>query len=364
MSTSPPVQVPSTSIDTAGLSTLTSPRSFTDSRAGLMYNPSTWAASAPVGFYPMADGTFIEFASQVWTAATVSSTDPKSYSAHTASTVPSWIICDPRGSTATPLGGSTIPTNTPNTGRTLTAVWPKPPVFYLLNTMTTSSATIAVLQYFRLTYPDHLPQLVIEETLPTALHGSNTVRFDRGVYVVEPYVYVFGADIVTGAVFVMRKPSGKININKVTGLNPQSSQPQIQNTNWAYKTASGWSHDATQAVPIVTATGTLTTNGPMSVAMNHSTTFLSTVTNSSGTYTANVLASRGAQDPWRVLGTAPLGSTGYTGGTLQFVPLLQAITTPANSLGAIPYVISTIVSGSGVSSLGVSWNTWPVPLNS
>src|ERR1700757_2235547 len=94
MSTSPVLQIPSTSIDSNGVSIVAGPKSISTQQAGQLFNPTSFAAGVPVYFHPLGGQQFIGLYSQRWYSATAITTSPNLYSAHSVDIAPNWVGFD------------------------------------------------------------------------------------------------------------------------------------------------------------------------------------------------------------------------------------------------------------------------------
>ena len=79
----PVAQVASASIDTAGISIATATPSLTDSRAGMIYDPTVLAAAVPIWFHPTRRGHYLMVAAKRWYDATPDGGTPGGYTAFT-----------------------------------------------------------------------------------------------------------------------------------------------------------------------------------------------------------------------------------------------------------------------------------------
>ena len=94
MVSSPVVQVPSSSLDHAGLSVSTATPSLADPRVGTVYDPTVFAAAAPIWFHPLRDGRHLMLNARSWSAATPVGGIPGGYSDYAEDLTPTWTIVD------------------------------------------------------------------------------------------------------------------------------------------------------------------------------------------------------------------------------------------------------------------------------
>lgn len=379
MVSSPLQQIPSTSVDLAGLSITTANRSTTDPRPGAVYDPNDLAAAVPISFYPIGARSYMMINSLRWTAATVDSTDPAAYTAWTDSATPSWAIVDgATGSKSAINGAYDIPMTTANDSRVLTAVEHlSPNMLYLLNDVTVGSTHSAVIQVWHVntaigsTTGAGTVNLVAEETIPVGTNGGDTVAFNKGVYRYGSDMYFFGAGSSTSQVYLARKSWSRLGFLTAPGGSSNAVAPY-----WEYYTGTGWGTDPTVLAPVQTTTGPMTTHGPIAVAQYGLSrtmpgrksvyTLLSTVAASGSVRTAQVYASL-SNRPYQPVGSpVALGSAGttYLGGTLQWQSTLgvqpSLVTTPDSST-AIPYLTAVKSTSGGASKISITWGCWQVP---
>ena len=418
MATSPQQQVPNNSIDLAGLSVTLSNRTAADPRAGSGYDIADMAAAVPVALYPFGAGTYILVNSRRWTAATPSGTATGFYTAWSENLLPSWFLIDGATGVRSRIHGDpTIPMQTANSSRTLTAVEHRSPDFlYLLNDVVNAGTRSAVVQVWHTNTFTGAITSVAEETIPVGTNGpgfgpgsygdpggvtfgltaggdphtagstsfpidfaltagggvwrgTDTVVFNKGINMVAPYMYFYGAGSATNAVYMARKPWGQLGAT----VNPSRTNP-APHPYWEFWSGTGWTTDDTFLGPIQTTAGPMTTFGPISVAqygvssvmagapVSH--TLLSTVQAAGTARTAQVYTSL-ANRPWAPAGTVPLGTVGdtYLGGTLQFQPVLGVNPTLVNSTSstAIPHLTAAKATTGAASRITVAWDCWQVP---
>jgi len=382
VSTSPLQQIPSTAIDAAGLSITTAIKSPIDPRPGAIYEPVNLAAAAPVHFHPTTSpslgGTnFLMLNNQRWTAATLSTTHPGYYSAHTADNNPNWVQVNAATGGVTAINsGYEIPMSTANDSRTLTAAASRGnDMFWTLNSVTQDSNTVAVVQHWHNNTAVNTVNLRGEETIPTATNGAedDPIVFSSGIQwssTTTPYMYVYGTGSTTNNVYMARKKWARVGY-----VGTPTNQLDTQ---WEVYTGTGWSPDPTTAGAVMTTSGPLTSVGPLSFAhhgiqrgqraMTTGLTgynFVATVVAAGSARSAQIYSSLGGR-PWQPTGSpVSLGTAGitYLGGTLQFqgpVGPNPTMIDPANSSSAVPYVTSVLTTSGGDSSIVNTWGLMQV----
>jgi hypothetical protein len=358
-------QVPTGSLDTAGISISTATRTAENVRAGTIYNPITLAAAQPLWFHPMSDGRYLMVNSRTWTAATPAG-GIGYYSGYTESVAPSWVIVDgPSGAVSQVPNYPLIPFKNLVTSATVMAAASRPPGYlFLLHQALLNGNVQAILQIVSVA-TNGAVTLVGEEVLPTVQIDSDTsVLFDAGLQFTDPYLMVYGRD-TDNTVYTIRKPWSKVGTTRQTNPSPQShAGVGATEVEWSYYTGTGYSPDSTQLAPVTTVLATsLTTTGPMSFALVGTQWISSTVSVSGSTVTAHLWSSRAGR-PLTALGSpVPLGSTSsgtYLGGGLQLQPQLSVATVPSGAKTALLYVISTKLTASDNHALVDTWGTIPI----
>ena len=410
MVSSPVVQVPSSSLDHAGLSVSTATPSLADPRVGTVYDPTVFAAAAPIWFHPLRDGRHLMLNARSWSAATPVGGIPGGYSDYAEDLTPTWTIVDgPTGNRSSVPGyAGGPPIKTATSARVLVgAVSQSSTNVYLLNSVQIAGEPQAVLQHLFVSPTDSV-DVCAEEVLPTATVGEDTVVFDKGVQYAMPYLHLYGTDS-TGQLYRIRKPWAQVGSNAPDlRLGNSTSIPQ----GWEYFHGTGYSRDPAELAPVQSG---LTTLGPLSFAVHQDVVLASTVATSTvvplppppppppppdgevgfpyifpfilvegplpvtlgrvkggdsptpeeGTYVGVVWMSRGGR-PFIRVGTVPLGSPvdgTYLGGVqlmsqLGANPAATAMTTTVKV--GVPYVVSTREVVEGGSRLVNTWNLWPI----
>lgn len=387
-------QVPTGSLDTAGISISTATPTADNVRAGTIYNPALLAAAQSVWFHPLFDGRYLMVNSRTWSAGTPAG-GIGYFSGYTESLDPSWLIVDgPSGAIAPVPNFPVIPfRNSPDTAQVTAAASRPPNYLFLLHQVSINDTVAAILQIMNITTSGAVT-IAGEEILPTVAIDSDSVLFDRGVQFTNPYLTVYGCDSAN-VVYAMRKPWAKIGTtpsidparidpttqfqavglsklaNVVTPL-PTTINPSPQThagigatqVAWEYYSGAGYTSDSTHLAPITTSSGTsLTTTGPMSFAMVGNRWVFSTVATSGSTITAQLWSSRSGRPLMPMGSPVALGSTSsgtYLGGGLQLQPQLKVAAVPSGAKAALLYVVSTKLSASGNFSLANTWGTIPV----
>jgi hypothetical protein len=366
VSTSPTIQVDPASVDVAGLSIATATPSASNPRLGSVYDPVTWAAAAPIWLHPMADGRFLMACARRWHDAVPVA---GGYTSFTEDLSPSWCVLDgPTGRRSTvPDSPISIPMRTATGSAVLTAGASRPPGnLYLLNAVTIAGSPQAVLQSFQVRTNGSVV-LVAEELLPTATVGTETVIFDHGLQYDTPYLVVYGADF-DGNLYRLRKPWGRVGVNKRTQVTPQDYGDVVgMQVGWEFYGNTGYSFNPTELSALTAATGAWTSQGPLSFAAYRGQVLATTVLDTGGTITGQQWISNKGRPFTKTGFPVALGSTSdgsYLGGGIQLQAQLGANPAASAMTGSVlvgfPYCTWTKSSSAGVSSLNVAWDLWTV----
>lgn len=323
-------QVLPTSVDTTGLSIVSSRMTAEDPRRGTIYNPNTFAAAVPVYFHPLQDGNYLALFRTRWTD-TTAGRSLQTYATHTSSSEPTWVVVNPATGQAASV--DTVPTRlTGYTDRLLNGACSR--VDFLFTTGTVDS--VGYVAFHRISRDGSL-LLQAEETLAVTPSG---VRFGYGCYLDGDFLVVFGRD-GDGVVYQARKRWSRVGVNNSTDF-------------WLYRGERGWVPDPDDLSPVTTAAGPITSTGPVSLARDKDRMLLSTVQYADGAYEAQVYSKR-LLGHWKpdgdriFLGFDPE----YLGGGLFFQSQLPGNRTlyPEGTVSAIPYLASRIdrsyLSGDG-----------------
>lgn len=355
-------QVPAGAIDTAGVSITTTTPTVQNARVGTIYNPSGLAAASPCWFHPMYDGRFLMVNSRTWTAATPGG-GLGSYASYTESTQPSWLVVDGASGATSPVPQTpTVPFLSSPSSPVLTAAASHHPGYlFLLHSGSVGGTPQAILQHVSVATSGAVT-LTAEEIVPKVTVGSQTVVFDRGIQLTNPYLILYGSDD-TGTLYTMRKPWSKIGVTTTVMPSPQTHRSLgATQVEWDYYTGTGYSPDSTQLAPLTTVTGTsLTSVGPISLVMVNKQLILATVVENQGAYTAQVWSSKSGRPITPIGSPVALGSSvAYLGGGLGLQPNLGAVSVPSGAVTAVPYVVTTKVVSGADTSLQNTWGTLPI----
>lgn len=357
MSRTNPGQVPANTVDLFGLSLCTATKSSSDVRAGSIYEPMNLAAAAPVFFHHLNANRFLALFSQRWTGSTFSTAHPGYGTGYTVDNTPSWVVVDATTGHVSLVGGTTpyiIPMQMAHDSRKLEAAASRSDYLYLLNTVTVGSVNTAVIQHLHRNPDTGLVQVIDEETIPTVTADSQTVRFNRGVYLGSPYLYFFGSGAADNAVYMARKAWAGIGSSAFF---------------WEYYHGTGWSTDVSEMSTVIKIDGTnLTTVGPISVGLYSEQVWISTV-QASGSARSSQLYKQTADLKWSSKGTPiALGTNGttYLGGTYQLQSQVPAnpdatITSNTSNATAFPALVFMKDTVSSTDTIKVMWSLWPVP---
>lgn len=377
MASSPVPQVHESAVDASGLSISVAAPSGTDGRLGTVYDPAVMAAAVPVHFHPFTNTSlggqdFLMLSSSIWTAATVASAGQ--YSAHTAVNTPTWVMVNAANGTKSLINGSiAIPMKTPVTSSVLTAAVSRGnDMLWTLNN--TSAGAIA--QHWHVNTALNTVNLFSEEILPTATNGPDTITFSAGLhysYSTTPYTYAYGLGSSTSHVYQARKQWAQVgHVAVATGL----ANAPTSSTSWEVWTGTGWDPDPSKAQPLTSSGAPLSSLAPLSFAhygLVGSTgsirpkrtgyTLMSVVTQTSGTYHAQLYTSLGGRDWTPYQAPISLGGSGvYVGGNIQLQPQIGPNPSLITGASAIPYVVTTQATSGSNLSLVNTWGLIQVPV--
>lgn len=391
MATSSPQPVADTALDSVGLSVTVAHRRANDSRYGTLYDTATLAAALPVYFHPLKSGEYMVLFSRRWHSATVSASNPSSYTSYTEDTSPGWVkVAVPSGHRTQVGDGFGIPLSLPHDSATLidAASTGAVTLFLLFATTTGSQTTGAVASWhYNTTTGSFTP--VAEEgianvaTMPPTttdrawvamtaddrLASGIPVSFTGGLQLLNQHMLVIGTD-PDNNLYLARKPWARIGVNNIS--QPVSAYGITQGTaedpRWVYWTGTGWSPDWYQIAPLRSDTGEVITSlAPVSLTSYRNRTWMATVQAEGTQRSARVYSQRGSR-AWSIEGTLPLGEdTGFLDG-VRFQPQVAPSTLSTEMAGqtnesALVYLYSTFSSMDGVATLNNTWGLWPVGLS-
>jgi hypothetical protein len=330
------VQVLDTSIDRDGLSVVTTTKTASTPRQGIVYHPATLAAGFPIWFHHLDNGDYLALFGTHWTAATVGSGGPQTYSSHTEVTTPMWVRVSPITGHTTEQGD--IPSRLSGTRILLDAC---SRTGYLFTLGTLDGAPF--IQHHRI---DDRGNLVLqaEEMLP----DTNGVHWSSGLYIDGFYLVIMGFD-VAGGIYRRRKPWGRVGQNN--GQDP-----------WEYRSAKGWhATDDPEDPPVPQTGGTMmlvpevgpATIGPVTYAKMGDREWLCVM---KGGSVAEFWSSRMVDSAWKKAIPEASGTSVRLQPQLQYNP----VALPDGADAAIPYVSTMAVTASGANALQVSWGSLPV----
>lgn len=322
MSSEATVQVLDTSIDRTGLSIVTTTKTADNPRLGAIYTPLTLAAARPVWFHPLQTGSFLTLLQEHWTAATIGSGGPGTYSAKTVSTIPTWVTVNPVTGAVTNKGE--MPSRLSGTRILRTAI-SRIDALYTVGTI----EGIPWIVHYRV---DPGGQLILqaEEILPVV----EGVSFGAGIYIDGAKLILIGTD-GDGKVYRMRKPWGSVG-NTIADT-------------WQYKGVKGWLTDVDNLEPEVG----LTSDGPVTYAKNKDREYL--VTRSGGNV-HHFWSSRMVDTTWTTARANVTVENLYLQPQLDHNPL--ALADGVNA--AVPWVSTHPVTTGGANALQVAWGVLPV----
>lgn len=271
MSTDATQQVLSSSLDSPGLSVVSSSRHPDSARSGVIYRSDTLAAAVPLWFHPLNTGDYLALFSRRLTSAVPASPLspwPMLYTTAEESTEPSWAIVSPATGSVRDIG--LVPSREAGS-REMTAAASRGEYLFVLNRydpLIDGDPNTALLQHFRVTTNQGIT-LMAEEMVPGDL--------SLGLYADKSHLVVFG-DKGSGYLTAARKNWGRIGIN--TDINPSTS--------WQVHSKTGWASGAAASVEL---SGKLPAHGPCSMVHYRDTYYLSTSnqTDYPNTYTQTVI---------------------------------------------------------------------------
>lgn len=261
-------QVLASSLDSPGLSVVSSSRHPDAVRSGSIYRTDTLAAAVPLWFHPMNNGDYLAlFARRLVSAVPASplSPWPLLYATADLDTVPCWAIVSPATGAVRDI--SDVPSRQRGV-REMTAAVSRGEYLFVLNRYDPpidGDPDTALLQHFRVS-ADQGITLMTEEMVPGDL--------SLGLYADKSHLVVFGDD-GTGLLTAARKNWGRIGVN--TDINPSWT--------WQVHAKTGWvTIGSAEPVPLG---GDLPAHGPCSLARYRDTYYLmaSTQTDYPNTYT-------------------------------------------------------------------------------
>lgn len=350
MATTPLAVIPSTAIDTAGISAATAPPSSSDPRLGTAYN-TTLAAATPIWFHPMKDGSQLMVNSRSWSAATQAGATPGIYSSYTETTLPTWALI--KGGASVPVPGAiTFKTPGVSAPRVTGACSRAPGLLWLLHTATQGGDRVALMQHWDVN-PNGSLGLTGEELLP----ATATVTFDKGIEYATPFLNVYGTDSA-GTLYRIRKGWGRVGFNQTNPTARLTARGQV----WEYYTGIGWSQDPADLAPIQAG---LTSMGPVSFGYYRNQIVAATVTKTGTVYGSQFWVQKSGMS-WTPVGSSiPLGDSSdgsYLGGGVQLLSQLGAVpaTLGAGVSAGVVYVSAQKTSASGHDALVNSWAIYPI----
>lgn len=317
MATEATVQVLASSVDTGGVSIVTSTRTKAQPRYGTVYNPATFAAAPPVWFHRCQDGRYLGLFMNRWTGGTsVYHDGPQLYSDFDIDPTPVRAYIEP---TSGAIDGPHPMTSNQPGDLTLNAAVSRGDFLFTLG----RRSDVAWLQHWRISDRGVL-SLVAEEATP--------LGYELGLWADQNFVFVFGSDD-DGHLSRVRKNWGRIG----NGTDPTRQ--------WEYEGVKGWLTDVSLHTPMLPH---LPADGPVSAAQFRDRAYIMVTRHAAGAYAAEVWTQRTVDQTWTRLNDTviPLGDDAdYLGGTAYMQPQLvgNKDLLPDGSRTGIPYVTSTHV---------------------
>jgi hypothetical protein len=342
------------SYDVAGVSTIFSTRTTSDSRPGAFFD-ADFSAVVPTYFHQMDQEHYLGLFSRRWYGATrpTNATSHNFFSAYSIDASPSWAIFNASNGHHLPIPGQfgiNPPTAVPYSSRVLVGACSKGSVYlYMLQSYNASGETFGVVSLFNTNSDVWNVNLVGEEKIPNIVVGSEKIIFDRGIRCTDTHLNFAGRDSLN-RVYLARKEWGFVG----------------KFLKFEYQSEAGWTEDPLKIKPLKTPTGDLVSAGPISFCNYGGKVWASVVVdNSPAAMGAQVYGCRGMWEAW-VPENLPysLGQgTSYIGG-LCFQPMLRADPSKVGETctTAIPLTYATVQTTGSNSALNVSWDLWPVPV--
>ncbi len=364
------------SIDQAGLSVVTASRSD-EVRTGTIYNPANLAAIALTYVHNLTDKKKLLLFSRRWHTATPTVDESGFFSAYTEDTSPGWVIANmPQGSKTLVNEQYGIPPSTYfGTPRLIGGASRATEYLYVLNSYTKSGVTQGVITHWWYNTTTSALVPLAEEAVPsiTPDYDGQLVTFDRGIWLNDKYITVWGTSVDTNELYMVRKHWGRIGRNQPFGKKEAIAGNQFFAASpvWTYWTGSGWSPNPLEAQPVTSVySQPLTSYGPVSVANFRDQSFMSTVAVDGTDREAVIYHQRGGSS-WKEVSRVDLGSALAAGEYINDTGLMfQPQVTPAvdstemtsaANIAAIPYVINQRVLSGSDSQLQNVWGLWSVP---
>lgn len=291
------------SVDSLGVSTVTSSCDTTDPRRGQAYDPTLLAAGAFVWFHPLPDGKVLGLLSRHLSAAVTVSPQPGGpllYSSSQSTSVPSWVVFDPTTGSVFDSPQPIPSLLAPGDGRVLSAAASRGSYLFVLSRV---GGDEALVQHFRVGSRSDLT-LEAEEMVPAGL--------GLGLLADQNDLWVIGAR--DGKLAMARKNWGRIGENR-------SLSPFFR---WRFQDGRRWSAKEEDLSPMP---GDIPATGPVSVARWRSRYYLSSPVRDAeqGRWSAKFWSGR-LVDSWRPFSSfsVDLGADkDYLGGTAHLQPSLS-----------------------------------------
>lgn len=285
MSTLRTQQIANDSLDSLGISVVTSLKDSDRINSGSIYNSSSLAAGVLVHNHLMNDNTVLSLFGTHLIEATVYSASE--YTDFTIVEDPVWVAYHP--TTGVPVHGQwsraqIVPTTQNYTSRSLRAACSRRNYLYALQRLDNKP----YLQFFNL---DQSANLLGEEFVPIIETEDEEIKFDNGCYISGNYLVLIGEGQSTHNVYLSRKEWSRIGVGKFA---------------WEYSTDTGWSSDS-DPTPEKTSMGPFTTSGTCSGWLYKDTTYITTVEESEGTWTGKILVKYSTR-PWLSVGYVSLAT--------------------------------------------------------
>lgn len=325
-----------------GLVTAT-PASINDeSGRGAIFDPARLAAGRLVHAHAVGASKFLLLYSDSWTAGTLDSAVPGSYTAKTAVTRPSawWVDSDTGTGVAAVERGGPAGQLYPPTAMTLVAASSFGSMLYALGLLSGSP----VLFFYRAQSGtlEYVGNEWIADATPSA---GETVRWNKGVLISGRYLYLVGEQPTSHTLFLAKQAL--------------STARQVP----LYLGAKGWTPQPGELTPLRDRYGTaLTSLGPVSLARHLDEWYLSTTAKPAAETTASFFRAKHPISGWhRLAKTVSFGTGAATGAFFQQAvhanPRHAALLDRLDVIAGLPFTYTTETA----SALRTAWDVLPVP---
>lgn len=287
-------QVLSDSIDSKGLSIVTSAKDPDIPKCGSIYDLSLLACGHLVHVHPRTDGSYLAVFKQRWYNAVSSVVLPGYFSAFDEDPAPYWVVIDSQGFLKTDTVEGGVQSFVPYSDSFVRGCYSRSNYLFMVHRRDGNG----FVQVHNTMQPiTGLTQMIGEEFVPT----NDYYIFDMGVYCQESYLVVVGRDSENN-LYQARKKWGTVGgfVNKVKDIT------------WEYQNSKGWFTDIDSMEPMKKWNGDyLKSEAPVSFAEYRGSWYISTVVDGYST----LYSLRHHAEGWKTTGI--LQSLGEVGSTYQ-----------------------------------------------